>query len=141
MERIIALDVGDKRIGVAVSDPLGLTAQPVGRVDRIGWGPDVRRILEIADEYCTRRLLVGLPRNMDGSEGMQAEKVRAFVPQLEKAGFTVTLWDERLSTVTAERALIEGGMRRENRRGVVDQIAAAVILQGFLDSTGREEKD
>ncbi|MDL2319046.1 Holliday junction resolvase RuvX, partial [Eubacteriales bacterium OttesenSCG-928-A19] len=74
--------------------------------------------------------------NMDGSEGAQAEKVRAFAAQLEKAGFEVVFWDERLSTVTAERALIEGGLRREARRGVVDQTAAAIILRAYLDAQG-----
>ena len=106
MERILALDVGDARIGVAVSDPLGIIAQPVGLVTRVGWGPDIAKITEFADQYGTRTLLCGLPLNMDGSAGGQADKVRAFAQQLEKKGFTVTFWDERMTTVTAERALI-----------------------------------
>lgn len=134
MERILALDVGDARIGVAVSDPLGIIAQPVGLVTRVGWGPDIAKITGFADEYGTRRLLCGLPLNMDGSAGGQADKVRAFAQQLEKKGFTVTFWDERMTTVTAERALIEGGVHRADRKRLVDKTAAAVILQAYLDA-------
>lgn len=133
-ERILALDVGDKRIGVAVSDPLGIMAQPVGMIERVGWGPDIRRIEAHAAQYNTRRLLLGLPLNMDGSAGPQAEKVRAFAEQLEKAGFAILYWDERMSTVTAERALIEGGMRRHARKQAVDRAAATIILQAYLDA-------
>jgi len=132
--RIVALDVGDKRIGVAVSDLLGLTAQPVGMVERVGWGPDIRAIAAHAQAYDTRTLLCGLPRNMDGSYGPQAEKVQAFAGKLEESGFDVLFWDERMSTVTAERALIEGGMRREQRKGVIDRTAAVIILQAYLDA-------
>lgn len=140
-ERILALDIGDKRIGVAVSDGLGITAQPVGKIDHIGWGPDIRRIGEYAAQYETRRILCGMPRNMDGSYGPQAEKIRAFAKQLENAGYNVVFWDERLSTVSAERALIQGGVRRDARRGVVDQTAATIILQAYLDAKpkGNEE--
>ena len=134
MERILALDVGDARIGVAVSDPLGIIAQPVGLVTRVGWGPDIAKITEFADQYGTRTLLCGLPLNMDGSAGGQADKVRAFAQQLEKKGFTVTFWDERMTTVTAERALIEGGVPRADRKRLVDKTAAAVILQAYLDA-------
>ncbi len=134
MERILALDVGDARIGVAVSDPLGIIAQPVGLVTRVGWGPDIAKITEFADQYDTRTLLCGLPLNMDGSAGGQADKVRAFAQQLEKKGFTVTFWDERMTTVTAERALIEGGVHRADRKRLVDKTAAAVILQAYLDA-------
>ena len=134
MERILALDVGDVRIGVAVSDPLGIIAQPVGLVTRVGWGPDIAKITEFADQYGTRTLLCGLPLNMDGSAGGQADKVRAFAQQLEKKGFTVTFWDERMTTVTAERTLIEGGVHRADRKRLVDKTAAAVILQAYLDA-------
>ena len=133
-ERILALDVGDARIGVAVSDPLGIIAQPIGLVTRVGWGPDIAKITEFADQYGTRTLLCGLPLNMDGSAGGQADKVRAFAQQLEKKGFTVTFWDERMTTVTAERALIEGGVHRADRKRLVDKTAAAVILQAYLDA-------
>ena len=134
MERILALDVGDARIGVAVSDPLGIIAQPIGLVTRVGWGPDIAKITEFADQYGTRTLLCGLPLNMDGSAGGQADKVRAFAQQLEKKGFTVTFWDERMTTVTAERALIEGGVHRADRKRLVDKTAAAIILQAYLDA-------
>lgn len=137
-ERILALDVGDRRIGLAVSDPLGITAQPLGMIERVGWGPDIAKIGECAARYETRALLCGLPLNMDGSRGPQAEKVEAFARQLEKAGYTVRFFDERLSTVSAERVLIEGGVRRKERRAVVDQTAAAVFLQAYLDQNDQK---
>lgn len=138
MERLLALDVGEKRIGVAVSDPLGLIAQPVGMIERVGWGPDIRRLDELAGQYGTKALVCGLPRNMDGSYGPQAEKTKTFAQQLEKAGYSVVFWDERLTTVTAEHALIEGGVRRAARRSVIDQTAAVVILQAYLDAHQRK---
>lgn len=134
LERIIALDVGDRRIGIAVSDPLGITAQPVETYTRVGYGPDVRRITQIADQYQTRSILCGLPRNMDGSEGFQVEKVREFAAQLENAGFTVSYYDERMTTMLAESALLEANMRRDNRKKKVDMIAAVMILQSYLDA-------
>lgn len=135
-KRIIALDVGDKRIGVAVSDLLGITAQPVETYQRVGYGPDVRHFAQLATQYETTQFLCGLPRNMDGTQGGQAQHVRDFAAQLEKAGFSVCYWDERLTTVTAERALLEANMRREGRKGKVDMVAAVVILQAFLDAGG-----
>ncbi len=134
--RILCLDVGDRRIGIAVSDPLGITAQPLDTYTRVGYGPDVRHISALALRYETDRVLCGLPRNMDGSQGGQAEKVRAFAAELEKAGMRISYWDERMTTVTAERALIEGGMRREQRKQKVDMVAAVVILQAYLDAGG-----
>ena len=134
--RTLALDVGDKRIGVAVSDLLGITAQPLETYTRIGYGPDVRHFTELAARYDTRNVLCGLPRNMDGSQGGQAEKVRAFAEQLEQAGLRVAYWDERLTTATAERALIAGNVRREQRKQKVDMVAAVVILQAYLDAGG-----
>ncbi len=133
-ERIIALDVGDRRIGIAVSDPLGITAQPIETYTRIGYGPDVRRISQIAAQYETTSILCGLPRNMDGTEGFQVEKVREFAKQLENAGFTITFYDERMTTMLAEDALLEANMRRDNRKKKVDMIAAVMILQSYLDS-------
>lgn len=133
-ERILALDVGDARIGIAVSDISRRIAQPVSVYRRVGYGPDVRHILSLCQEYDTHLVLCGLPKNMDGSEGYQAQKVRAFAAELEKAGLTVFFQDERLSTVTAEKTLIDGGMRREGRRETVDKVAAAVILNQWLDS-------
>ena len=133
-ERVLALDIGDVRIGIAVSDPSRLIAQPVSVYRRVGYGPDVRHILSLCQEYDTHNVLCGLPRNMDGSEGGQAQKVRGFAAELEKAGLYVFFQDERLTTVTAEKALVDGGMRREDRRMTVDKVAAAVILQQWLDS-------
>ena len=133
-ERIVCLDIGDVRIGVAVSDPTGTIAAPVEVISRIGWGPDTKRIKDICDRYQTNRILSGLPLNMDGTEGFQARKVRDFCTQLEKAGLQVVFQDERLSTVSAEEVLIEGNVSRSGRKQVVDKIAAAVILQQWLDS-------
>jgi len=111
-----------------------LFASPFGLIERIGWGPDVKKVRAAFDETGADFLVLGLPKNMDGTEGFQAEKVRAFAQQLEKAGMKVEFCDERLSTVEAEHALIEGGMRRENRKTHVDKVAAAVILQRYLDT-------
>ena len=133
-DRIVCLDIGDVRIGVAVSDPTGTIASPVETVHRVGWGPDTRRIKEICDRFETDLVLSGLPLNMDGSEGFQAEKVRAFCAQLEKAGLRIIFQDERLSTVAADEALIEGGVSRSGRKQLVDKVAAAVILQQYLET-------
>ena len=132
-KRILCLDVGDARIGVAVSDPGRMIATPVEVIHRIVWGPDCRRIKELADQYETDEVLSGLPLNMDGSEGFQAKKVREFCAQVEKRGLTVLYQDERLTTVTAEDALIEGRMHRQDRKKNVDKVAAALILQEWLD--------
>ena len=131
-ERIVALDIGDVRIGVAVSDPTRTVASPVEVITRIGWGPDTRAIRAICDRYETTQIVSGLPLNMDGTEGFQAGKVRDLCAQLEKAGLTVFFQDERLSTVTAEEALLEGNLSRRDRRGIVDKVAAAVILEQWL---------
>lgn len=133
MGRILCLDVGDKRIGIALSDEMRLIATPHSVYNRMGWGPDTRHIQHISQENGCELVLCGLPRNMDGSLGFQAEKVLAFGDQLKAAGLTVEYQDERLSTVSAHNALIEGGMRRDARKGTVDKVAAAVILQSYLD--------
>lgn len=138
-ERIVCLDIGDVRIGVAVSDPTGTIASPVEVIRRVGWGPDTQKIRAICDRYQTDRILSGLPLNMDGSEGFQAQKVRSFCEQLEKAGLRVIFQDERLSTVSAEEALIEGGISRSGRKQVVDKVAASVILQQWLQTHKNEE--
>jgi len=138
-ERIICLDIGDVRIGVSVSDPTRTLASPLEVIRRIGWGPDTRKIRAICDRYETDLILSGLPLNMDGTEGFQAQKVRAFCEQLEKAGLRVIFQDERLSTVSAEDSLIEGGVSRAGRKQVVDKVAASVILQDWLDTHKNEE--
>ena len=132
--RIVALDVGDRRIGIAVCDELRIIASPHSVYTRVGFGPDVRHIKALCDQLGTRDVLCGLPRNMDGTIGFQAQKVQALAEQLENAGLNIFYQDERLTTVTAERALIEGGMHRQERRGTVDKVAAAVILQQYLDT-------
>lgn len=132
-KRMLALDIGDVRIGIAVSDPSRTIATPLEVLKRVGWGPDTRYIKALCEKYETDQVLSGLPLNMDGSEGFQAQKVRAFCEQLEKAGLSVTFQDERLTTVVAEDALLEDNMSRADRKKNVDKIAAAVILQQWLD--------
>ena len=130
--RVIAMDVGDVRIGVAVSDPLGLIAQPLEVYRRVGYAPDVKYALALCERFETSRVVLGLPLNMDGTMGGQAEKVKALGERMAQAGMQVEYQDERMTTVTAERALIDGHMRRENRRETVDKVAAAVILEQWL---------
>ena len=137
--RIVALDVGDRRIGIAVCAEMRIIASPHSVYTRVGFGPDVKHIKAICDQMGTKDVLCGLPRNMDGTEGFQSQKVRALAEQLEKAGLNIFYQDERLTTVTAERALIEGGMHRQERRGTVDKVAAAVILQQYLDTLRNQE--
>ena len=132
--RILALDVGDRRIGIALSDETQLIATPHSVYTRVGWGPDVKHIQKLYNDSEAVLVVCGLPRNMDGSVGFQAEKVQSFAEQLIKAGLPVVFQDERLSTVSAHQALIEGGMRRDDRKGTVDKVAAAVILQTYLDT-------
>ena len=137
-DRLAALDIGTKRIGVAVSDGLGLTAQPLCVIDRRGTTADIEQIREALADYAVRRVVVGLPLQMDGSEGGQAELVRRFCERLEATtGWEVLYQDERLTTVESERRLIDAGVRRKARRRVIDKTAAALILQSYLDATGR----
>lgn len=137
--RVLALDVGDVRIGVAVSDERRVIAQPLEVIHRVGYGPDSRRVLALCEQYGTREVVLGLPLNMDGSEGSQAKKVRAFGDMLAGLGLTIRTMDERLTTVTAERVLVDGGVRREDRRQHVDKLAAAVILTQWLAAGGQTE--
>jgi len=137
--RVIALDVGDVRIGVAVSDPTRTIAQPVEVYRRVGYGPDSRYVQTLCDRYQTTQVLLGLPLNMDGTRGGQAEKAVAFGSVLAQAGLHVFYWDERMTTVTAERTLIDGGVRREDRKLYVDKLAATVILEQWLASGGQAE--
>jgi putative Holliday junction resolvase len=140
--RILALDVGTKRIGLAVSDPLGLTAQGLGVLERQDWDRDLARLQEIARPYQVQEILVGLPRHMDGRPGEMVEEILALAQALgETLGAKVSTWDERLSTVEAERLLIQADMSRKKRRRVVDKVAASLILQAYLDArqTGDRE--
>ena len=132
--RIMGLDIGDKTIGVAVSDLMGLTAQGVKTVKRVGKKKDVEELKAIIKERQVTKIVSGLPKNMNGTLGPQGEKVIKFCELLEQeTGIKIEYWDERLSTVAAERTLIQGNVRRENRKGVIDMVAAVIILQGYLD--------
>ena len=134
--RTLCLDVGEKRIGVAVSDPLDLTAQGVETLWTLGHERDAARVLELCRRFGTNRVLCGLPKNMDGSEGFQAQRVRAFAERLAENGLQIRFEDERLTTKLATSVLIQGDVRRERRKDVVDKLAATYILQSFLDKGG-----
>ncbi len=137
--RYLGLDVGDRKIGVAVSDPLCITAQGVGVLKRGTPGDDAAKILELIAEYEVREVVVGNPRDLYGRKGAQAAKVMGFVNLLRRKGVTVTLWDERFSTSAAEKLLIGADVRREKRRQVIDKLAAVFILQSYLDGRKRPE--
>lgn len=132
--RVLGLDVGDKYIGVAISDELGMFAQPLMRIDRISNDHAYGEIKKLIDEYGIKDVVVGLPINMNNTLGPQSEKVKKFAERL-KGKFKINLIyiDERMSSISAERVLIEGSVRRENRKKYIDKIAASYILQTYLD--------
>lgn len=134
--RILALDVGDKTIGVAASDELGLTAQGVEVIRRTSPEKDFGRLAEIVAEYDIGTIVIGLPKNMNGTIGPRGEAMQEFAADVARRfpATEVRLWDERLSTVAAQRVLIAADVSRRKRRQVIDKMAATVILQGFLDS-------
>lgn len=134
--RILALDVGDKTIGVAVSDELGLTAQGVEVIRRSSPAKDFARLAELVAAFGVEAIVVGLPKNMNGTIGPRGEAVQGFAAEVAAAfpAVRVSLWDERLSTVAAERSLIAADVSRAKRRQVIDKMAAVFILQGYLDS-------
>ena len=136
--RILGLDYGSKTVGVAVSDPLGLTAQKVETIWRKQENKlrqTLARIEELIAEYEVEKIVLGFPKNMNNTVGERAEKALEFGEMLKKrTGLEVIMWDERLTTVASEKVLMESGVRRENRKKVIDQIAASMILQGYLDS-------
>src|ERR1700675_899678 len=133
--RIAALDVGDARIGVAVSDELGLTARGIGVVKRVGGRRDLEALANILAPFAPVRLVVGLPLNMDGSEGPRATKTRVFGDKAAvHLALPVEVIDERLTTVEAEERLRAAGLRGQRLKAVVDQEAAAIILEDFLAS-------
>ena len=142
MERIMGLDFGSKTVGVAVSVGLGLTAQGVEIIRRTSENKlrqTLARIESLIGEYEVGKIVLGFPKNMNNTIGERAEKTLAFKEMLERrTGLPIVMWDERLTTVAADRVLIEAGVRRENRKGYVDEIAAVFILQGYLDSKGME---
>ena len=143
--RILGLDYGSKTVGVAVSDPLKFTAQTVETIVRKEENKlrrTLARIEELVEEYEVESIVLGLPKNMNNSLGDRAEKTMEFKSMVERrTGLPVVLWDERLSTVAAERTLMESGVRREHRKEFVDQIAASFILQGYLDAQRMGGKD
>jgi putative holliday junction resolvase len=133
--RILGLDVGDRRIGVAVSDELGLTAQPVLTLVRKNRREDLRSLARLVRKYGSAQVVVGNPLYMSGDVSPQALKAQAVAQALQlETGATVTLWDERLSTTEAHRHLDAAGRLPGDRRSVIDQVAAVLILQSFLDS-------
>ena len=135
--RLMGLDYGSKTVGVAVCDPLGLTAQGVETVWRKQENKlrqTMARIEELISEYQVERIVLGYPKNMNNTVGERAVKSLEFKEKLEKrTGLPVVMWDERLTTAEAERTLMETGVRRENRKQFLDQMAAVLILQGYLD--------
>ncbi len=134
MTRILGIDVGTVRIGVALSDPLGLTAQPHEVILRKKVDP-FARIAALVAEHEVERVVVGYPLQLDGEVGPAARSVDAFIAELEKGVHVpVERWDERLTTAAAERSMIEGGARRERRRESIDKVAAALLLQSYLDA-------
>jgi len=135
--RVLALDLGGVRIGLALSDELGITAQPAGILEATGARADVEAIAKIVRERGVSRVVVGHPLLLSGQEGDQARKAREIADKLAASlDVPVELWDERLTTAQAERALVSDGVRRARRRAVVDCLAAVLILQSWLDAKG-----
>lgn len=133
--RFLALDIGEKRIGIALSDPQGIIAQPLTYLQRRGEKEDIEAILSLVSKYQAKLIIVGLPRSLDGSLGKEAQRVQTFIHSLEEAGVHILAWDERLSTVEAERRLKEVGVRDKGKR---DALAAAFVLQSFLEYRRRQ---
>lgn len=130
----MALDVGSRTIGIACSDALLMTAQGIETIRRTSLENDFNRLRELISEYEVHELVVGMPKNMNGTKGERAEKTEEFVEKMKAViDLPVAFWDERLSTVMAERQLIAADVSRKKRKGVIDKMAAVVILQGYLD--------
>ncbi len=137
--RILALDFGSRRIGAAVSDPLGITAQPLSAIPRRGDRRDIEAIGAIVREYDADRVLIGLPLHLSGEEGTQAKQARLFAEKIRKQlEIPVDTWDERMTTAQAERHLIASGVRREKRKEIRDSLAAVFLLQSALDLRNRK---
>lgn len=131
---IFALDVGDRRIGLACSDPTGVLASPVGVYRRVAFHQDLDSVVDLVEQHDAGTVVVGLPVNMSGDEGPQAKKTRAFADGLRARGLIVSLWDERLTTVEATKLLRDRGMKPEKIERHVDEIAATLILESYLAS-------
>lgn len=142
--RVMGLDFGSRTVGVAVSDPLLITAQGLEIIRREQENKlrrTLARIEELVKEYEVEEIVLGYPKNMNNTVGERGEKTEEFKTMIERrTGISVILWDERLTTVAADRAMIEAGVRRENRKKYVDQIAATFILQGYLDACKNREE-
>lgn len=139
--RILGLDIGDKTVGVAVSDALGITAQGITTIERVGIRKDTGKVIDFIREYDCEAVVCGLPISMDGHESEQTEKVREFARMLENkmrstglSKVRLEFYDERLTTMMAQRVLIEADMRRDKRKEIIDRQAAVIILQSYLDS-------
>jgi len=146
--RKLALDVGDATIGVAVSDQLGIIAQGLTTIERVGIRKDAGKVLDLIREYECDTVILGLPKNMDGTEGFQCQKVREFKTMLENkmhstgmGNITIAYEDERLTTVMAEKVLISGDVRRNDRKKVIDKQAAIIILQSYLERNNNRPKN
>jgi putative Holliday junction resolvase len=141
-KRVLALDVGDRRIGMAVSDPMGITAQPVGTLDRSQTAAPFDEIIKTAMSYEAGSILVGLPKKLDGTSSPQTEKVEAFLEELrQQTDIPVLTWDERFTTRSAEASLIESSVRRKNRKKMIDSVAAQIMLQHYLDCNRPQSGD
>ncbi|WP_459480637.1 Holliday junction resolvase RuvX [Clostridium saccharoperbutylacetonicum] len=137
--RILGLDVGSKTIGVAVSDPLGFTAQGLTTIRRTNKEKDIQEIKNFCDQYDAKVILIGLPKNMNGTIGLSGEIIMAFGKLLEEElKLEVKFWDERLTTVAAHRAMLEADLSRNKRKKIVDKVASTFILQGYLDMISRK---
>lgn len=135
MKKALGIDLGDARVGVAVSDDLGMLAHPLETIT-VRTTPPLDRILALAATHKVSHIIVGMPRNMDGSHGPAADKSRAFIDSLRaKSSLAIVAWDERLTTVSASRALHEAGRNTRQQKALIDQVAAQIILQGWLDAT------
>lgn len=136
--RILGLDIGSKTIGVAMSDPLGWTAQGITTIKRTKKEKDLEEIKRICNEYSVETIVIGLPKNMNGTIGESGERILEFSEEIKEAtNIKVEMWDERLTTVAAHRAMLEADLSRQKRKKIVDKIAATYILQGYLDRINR----
>lgn len=132
--RILGLDIGSKRIGLALSDELGIIAQGLSTLTRISPEADIQQLLEITTQHKVEKIVVGFPKNMDGTIGKAAHDVLEFIQNMKKlTSIPIEVWDERLSTIAVNRTLIEANTSRRRRKKVVDKLAAVYILQGYLD--------
>jgi putative Holliday junction resolvase len=139
--RVLGIDYGDVKIGVALSDPLGWTAQGFETIRYSQLNTALDRIISIINEYEIERIVVGMPKNMNGSMGPRSEKTLGFINMLkERTKTEIVTWDERLSTVSAEKLLINGNVKRQKRKGIIDTVAAKYILQNYLDYLSNKNK-